>query len=177
MILKSRVVNINHNAVVTDNGLKIGEPKTKRSIRKLPLSDYLYGELITYKTVQERYSRSYDLDMDLISPNTMGGIMNRSRLYSAVKQITKYNSELPQKLHPHSLRHTFVTLLIANGLDVVTVSSLAGDTVEIITKHYAHALKEREAMAMDKIGVVFANITIAPKIEITAQLNPLPVNK
>lgn len=100
--------------------------------------------------------------MGLVCPNQTGGIMARSRLHRAVKSIVKANPELPQDLHPHSLRHSFVSLLISSGLDVVTVASLAGDTVDIITRIYAHALKEREAAAMDKVGGVFAQISAAP---------------
>ena len=65
------------------------------------------------------------------------------------------------------MRNTFVTLLIASGLDVVTVASLAGDTVDVIVKTYAHALKEREAAAMNEIGGVFAQVSaVAPKPQI-----------
>jgi site-specific recombinase XerD len=76
--------------------------------------------------------------------------MERSRLHTAVKSIVKANPELPPDLHPHSLRHSFVSLLISSGLDVVTVASLAGDTVDIITRIYAHALKERERRQWSK---------------------------
>ena len=56
-------------------------------------------------------------------------------------------------------------MLIASGMDIVTVASLAGDSVDVITKVYAHALKEREAAAMDKIGAVFEQISAAtPKL-------------
>jgi site-specific recombinase XerD len=80
----------------------------------------------------------------------------------AVKNIIKAHPELPKDLHPHSLRHSFVSLLISSGLDVVTVASLAGDTVDIITRIYAHALKEREAAAMDRVGGVFAQFGTLP---------------
>lgn len=162
---KASIVHIDHNAVVTSAGLVIGEPKTKRSVRKLPLSPYLQGLLLEHKETQAHYARSIGsawTEMGLVCPNQTGGIMERSRLHTAVKSIVKANPSLPRDLHPHSLRHSFVTLLIASGLDVVTVASLAGDTVDIIVKTYAHALKEREAAAMDKIGGVFAQINAAP---------------
>ena len=162
---QSCIVHIDHNAVVTATGLIIGEPKTKRSIRKLPLSPYLHGLLLEHKTEQSLYARSIGsawVEMGLVAPNQTGGIMERSRLHTAVKSIVKANPALPQDLHPHSLRHSFVSLLISSGLDVVTVASLAGDTVDIITRIYAHALKEREAAAMENIGGVFAQINATP---------------
>ncbi|GHV27972.1 hypothetical protein FACS1894167_03890 [Synergistales bacterium] len=49
-------------------------------------------------------------------------------------------------------------MLISSGMDVVTVAALAGDTVEVISKVYAHSFAAREAEAMDKIGLIFAEI-------------------
>jgi hypothetical protein len=60
------------------------------------------------------------------------------------------------------MRHSFVSLLIANGLDVVNVAALAGDTIEIISKHYAHSFAERRAAAMDIVGASFAGLGNAP---------------
>ncbi|MDR1605380.1 MAG: site-specific integrase [Gracilibacteraceae bacterium] len=170
----NNIVNIDHNAVHTNRGLAIGEPKTKRSIRKLPLSPYLRGVLLEHRKAQVIYSRSLGSqwqDNNLICPNTTGGIMENSRYHIAVKSIVKAYPELPADLHPHSLRHTFVTLLIADGLDVVTVASLAGDTVDIIAKTYAHALKGREAAAMDRIGDVFAKIAPPRRLTLIVSRN------
>jgi hypothetical protein len=56
-----------------------------------------------------------------------------------------------------------ISLLISNGLDLVTVAALAGDTIEIINKHYAHSFAERRAAAMDVVGASFAQlVTPAP---------------
>jgi len=98
----------------------------------------------------------------LVCPNQSGGIMNRSQPYSAVKSIVSRRTELPKKLSPHSLRHTFVSMLIAQGVDIVHVASLAGDTVPVIAKVYAHAFAEREAAAMDRISDVFSQIGSTP---------------
>jgi hypothetical protein len=62
------------------------------------------------------------------------------------------------------MRHSFVSLLISNGLDVVNVAALAGDTIEIISKHYAHSFAERRAAAMDAVGASFAGLTQNPTL-------------
>ncbi|GHV32718.1 hypothetical protein FACS18949_04530 [Clostridia bacterium] len=163
------IVSINHSVGETANGLILGETKTVRSRRKLPLSPYLYGLLSEYHDRQAAYAASIGsswTDNNLVCPNSTGGLMTKTPPYLAVKRITNAHKELPQDLHPHSLRHSFVSLLISSGLDVVTVASLAGDTVEVISKIYAHSFAEREAAAMDKIGGVFAQIsaTAAPPL-------------
>ena len=158
------VININHNAVDTNKGLAIGEPKTKRSIRTLSLNDnsYLYNELLAHKEKQASYALSLGSawhDMDLVCPNNTGRILHRGKLGGAVEKIVKQNPALPQDLHPHSLRHSFVSLLIAQNVDIAVVAYLAGDTIAIITKHYTHALNERVAAAMDNVGAIFSRVT------------------
>jgi hypothetical protein len=44
----------------------------------------------------------------------------------------------------------------------VNVAALAGDTIEIISKHYAHSFAERRAAAMDSIGTIFAETIQSP---------------
>ena len=83
--------------------------------------------------------------------------MDKAAPNKAVKKIVSAREDLPHSLHAHSLRHSFVSLLIANGLDVVSVAALAGDTIEIISKHYAHSFAERRAAAMDAVGASFAS--------------------
>ena len=79
--------------------------------------------------------------------------MDKATPNKAVKRILKERKDLPQNLHAHSLRHSFVSLLISKGLDVVNVASLAGDTIEIISKHYAHSFAEYRAAAMEVVGI------------------------
>jgi integrase len=164
---QSGIVHVDHNAVVTETGFVIGEPKTKRSIRKLPAA-HVIDMLITHKAEQDTRAAligSAWTDNGLVCPNQSGGIMNRTQPYIAVKSLVNAHKELPQELHPHSLRHSFVSMLISQGVDVVHVASLAGDTVPIISKIYAHAFKEREAAAMEQIGAAFAQVSAtAPKL-------------
>ena len=156
----SAIVSINRSVGETRRGLIIGEPKTKRSIRKLP-AGHVVDMLAGHKTEQDLLASSMGsewTDNGLVCPNQSGGIMGRSQPYSAVVSIANKHKELPPDLHPHSLRHTFGSLLIAQGVDIVHVASLMGDTVPVVAKIYAHAFAEREAAAMDKIGAAFAQI-------------------
>jgi len=43
------------------------------------------------------------------------------------------------------LRHTYASILIANGIDVVTVADRLGDPSEMVLKKvYAHASKDKK---------------------------------
>jgi integrase len=164
-------ISVNNAIGQTANGEVIGQPKTKRSVRKLPLSPYLRGVLLEHQDEQAAYALSIGsawTDNGLVVTNRSGGILSHSQTYKAVKSIVKNNPQLPQDLHPHSLRHSFVSLLISSGVDIVTVAKLAGDTVDIITRIYAHSLQERETAAMAQIGGVFAISTAQPKLQLVA---------
>jgi integrase len=158
---KNGIINIEKNCGDTHSGLALTELKTKRSRRKLPLSPMLYDILLEHKTQIEEYSRSLGSlwqDVGVICPNTTGGLMDKATPNKAVKRILNARSALPRGLHAHSMRHSFVSLLISNGLDVVNVAALAGDTIEIISKHYAHSFAERRAAAMEAVGASFAQL-------------------
>ena len=94
--------------------------------------------------------------------------MCKSTPNKAVKRILNARKELPRGLHAHSMRHSFVSLLISSGVDVVNVAALAGDTIEIISKHYAHSFAERRAAAMDVVGASFAQLTSPPPLRLVA---------
>ena len=84
--------------------------------------------------------------------------MNKVMPNNAVKRIINAKKELPRNLHAHSLRHSFVSLLISNGLGPMNDAALAGDTIEIFCKHYAHNFAERRVTAMEIVGASFTNL-------------------
>jgi len=43
-------------------------------------------------------------------------------------------------------------------IDAHAHAALAGDTIEVISKHYAHSFAERRAAAMDVVGASFAQL-------------------
>lgn len=167
----NNVVSIEKNVGETFNGLALTDLKTKRSRRKLPLSPMLKDILLNHKNAQDEQTRTLGSAWEnngLICPNTTGGLMGKSTPNKAVKKILNAHPELPSDLHAHSLRHSFVSLLISNGLDVVNVAALAGDTIEIISKHYAHSFAARRAAAMDVVGNSFAQLGNTAMLSLTA---------
>ena len=159
------IVSIEKNCGDTFNGLALTDLKTKRSRRKLPLSPILRDILLEHNAQQAQYAASIGAlwtDTGVICPNSTGGLMDKATPNKAVKRIINVRQDLPRDLHAHSMRHSFVSLLIANGLDPVNVAALAGDTIEIISKHYAHSFAERRAAAMDIVGASFAGIIQRP---------------
>jgi integrase len=106
---EKNVIYIRTAANETKKGLALGKPKTERSDRMLPISPELRRILLEHKARQEenhkRLGSAYDNTLNLVCPNTSGGILNTDVLNNAVKQIAANTPELPPKLHTHSLRH------------------------------------------------------------------------
>lgn len=156
----SRVIHIKHGITKDRNGKEIiGIPKTKRSRRDLPLSLYLHDLLLEHKERQDKIAAergtAYNNRYNLVATNTAGNIMQLSALTHYMKRIREENPELPADLHTHSLRHSFCSLLIARGYNVVLVAALLGDTVEMVTKIYAHSFKALEREAMSDLSSIF----------------------
>ncbi len=55
-----------------------------------------------------------------------------------VSRVVSLNTQGLEPVSTHDLRHSYVSRLIANGIDPVTVAALAGDKVETILRVYAH---------------------------------------
>ncbi len=51
------------------------------------------------------------------------------------KKVEKY-------LKPYALRHSFITRLVREGIDIKTVATLSGNSVQTIIKHYLAAKQD-----------------------------------
>lgn len=66
--------------------------------------------------------------------------------------LSNVSSTLGFKLYPHLFRHTFCTRLIKRGVDLTTVSKLAGhSTVTMIAKYYIQTTREEKQAAVDRL--------------------------
>lgn len=114
--------------------------KNDSSKRKIPISDKTIKLLKKYKS---EYWESNDKDR--IIHNLSNNGMNKT-----VKKIAG------RKVHPHSLRHSFASYLIYQGIDLITVSKLLGhENLNITLKVYAHQLKEMEQRNNEQIRAIF----------------------
>jgi integrase len=62
-------------------------------------------------------------------------------------------SGLEKKLHFHSLRHTFATWLVQNGVGIYEVQKLLGHTSIVVTQVYSHLSGGELHSAVDRITV------------------------
>ena len=62
-----------------------------------------------------------------------------------LKIVFKKAGGFDERPVPHRLRHTFVRLLLESGVPIADVAELIGDTEEIVRRHCAKWVPERQA--------------------------------
>jgi integrase/recombinase XerD len=66
--------------------------------------------------------------------------------------LNDLGSKLHIKLYPHLFRHTFCTRLLRKGVDITTVSKLAGHhSVNMTSQYYIQTSKEEKKSAVEKL--------------------------
>lgn len=111
------------------------KPKTRRSVRDVPLCAELRGILeahIAAGYAGERYlfrSPGMDRPLSRDTPTQWAesDFTDAGLAYGRAGDLTL-----------HSLRHTFASWLVQRGADLLMVAALMGDTLEMVAKVYAH---------------------------------------
>jgi integrase len=136
------------------------EPKTKSSQRVISVDDGVLSLLMDYKRwwIEQRFfngNRWIETNKLFIKEN--GGCMHPDSITDYTAKFYKANN-LPQ-FSPHSLRHSNISLMIANGVDIKTVSARAGHAnISTTGNIYTHQIKSANARAAEKIGNIFDGI-------------------
>ena len=115
----------------------IGSPKSKSSVRTIPLPTFLIEVLRQYKDNDAVFVLSGSEKP--VEPRTL-----QNRFKSLLKKVN-----LPS-VNFHSLRHMFASNCIELGFDVKTLSEILGhSTVEITLNRYVHSSMERKTACMN----------------------------
>ncbi|WP_238323373.1 tyrosine-type recombinase/integrase [Planococcus antarcticus] len=99
--------------------------------------------------IKKERSKSVFNHSDYLLVSQRGGKLHRD----AVRHwLAKISEELKLKLHPHLFRHTFCTRLIQKGVDLTTVSRLAGHgSVNMTAKYYIQTSREEKMDAVNRL--------------------------
>lgn len=133
-------VSVNQAARIQDGRCIAGPPKSKKSMRSIPVDKELIQFLSDIGRVRESiYVMGHFRDKKRPkNPDTW-----KQRHYDKFMErlIEKY-PEIPE-LTPHELRHTFGSILYTSGVDIYRVSKILGhSSVDITTKIYVHTTVE-----------------------------------
>ena len=132
-------------------------PKTATSNRIIKVADEPLKLLKKHKAEQNiRRLQCGDQwhNNNYVFPNWNGKPMYPAALTSWFKHFLQ-QYDLPS-ITLHSLRHTNASLLIANGINITTVSKRLGHTNTSVTASiYAHAIKTADEIAADTLQNIF----------------------
>ena len=118
----------------------VGEPKSEKSKRAIPLSDELIKLLEMFRS---------DDDNFIISDKTKP-VEPRTLQYHFAKILKNGNYS---SVTFHSLRHAFATKALASGCGMKTLSEIMGhSTVEVTMSRYAHSTIEIKRACMENIN-------------------------
>ena len=126
-------ISINKACVGVKGGGIIGEPKSKSSIRELPLSDPFCEYLSFFSKGQSGYI--INVGKKLLTPANY----TKNRYNKFFFDMESEGISL-KRLSPHELRHTCGTLLYEKTGDLYAVSKYLGhSSVAVTAKYYVHS--------------------------------------
>jgi integrase len=142
---------------VSGFGVVEKEPKTESSKREIAISDKLLTTLEEYKAWYEQYRKSVGdrwTGTDRIFIGEDGKRIYPGTIDNWVHKICEAAGLPPRTVH--SLRHTNITMQIAAGVPLVTVSGRAGHArTSTTTDIYSHFLKSSDKTAAEKLEKLF----------------------
>jgi len=135
---------------------KIYTPKTKESLRTVPIPDTLIPKL-KYHNIKEKQkclkNKIKFSDDNFVFTNRIGNFIDASVLIRSFKNFLKRNNITIKKFH--ALRHTYSTELFKAGADLLTVSKLLGHTNLETTKIYTHVSYDQKEETVNKLNKLF----------------------
>lgn len=130
-------------------------PKTRKSIRKIPLDDRTVEILMVYKHQREEEAsrRGFGNISRLFWVDKSGGPVRSRYVEKAMRKLVQ-KAGVPD-IPFHGLRHTHATLLLANNIHMKTIAERLGHETLYMTDLYSHVLPDtqQEAVrALDRLG-------------------------
>ncbi len=168
--LENRVIyigkSVNVVAEKTETGSNVYRkelttPKTHNSIRYVPLNDE------AVKCAEEILSTFPNGELFIYS-NT-GKLVDSGTLYKQFKSILR-NAGLEER-GVHTLRHSFVSVMYQNGIDVITIAEIIGDTPETVRKTYLHIDKSTKMKAVQTVNIVSSSVDVDTVVDNVIDFN------
>ena len=135
--------------------LRFKAPKTKRGRRTITLPSHIVQELRAHWRTQQEQRMALGIGKAPADSQVLATFDGKPRSPNAVTKewtVAMTKAKLPQ-VTLHSLRHTHASMLIASGMDILTISRRLGHASPTITLAiYGHLIKgtdERAAAIMD----------------------------
>lgn len=118
-------------------------PKTLNSFRTIPIPDSIITKL---NKIENKTGLLFSENNQPLKGKNISSFWSR---------ILKHCNIEHKKFH--SIRHTYASMLLKNGVDIKTVAELMGHSDITITQIYLHSSIEQKHNAVEKINYLFKN--------------------
>jgi integrase len=151
--LQDGYATIERSLTQTNQGLQFKGTKTERP-RRIELPPSTLARLEDHRRRQDQFRQQfgsdYRADLDLIFANPDGTPLKPDSISASVSLLCR-RLGLPKGASLHTLRHSHASVLLANGVDLATVSARLGhSSVRVTADTYSHALRGRDREAADR---------------------------
>jgi len=126
---------------------KLTKPKSKHSTRDVLLPQFLTAEFNALK--KQKKPRPSDFIFGDKNPLGERHFENARDKYHKAAGV--------KRIRIHDFRHSHVSYLISQNVDIVTIAKRIGDTVETVLGTYAHLMPNKQQEMLDKIEMLKYN--------------------
>jgi site-specific recombinase XerD len=134
--------------------LHVVQGKGKKD-RYLPLSEHLIRGLKSYIAAEKPQDWLFNGQPTARSDGDFDNRYSQRGVQWVVKQAAK-TAGISKDVHVHTLRHTFATHLLEDGLDILTVKDLMGHVRIETTMEYLHVARSNPQRAFSPLDTLFA---------------------
>ena len=146
--LKWQDVDFNKKQIFIKRSYNHGQffaPKTRQSIRAIDIAPTLLQTLASWKLA------SVPNENDLVFANEAGQPMNYSNMMNRHYKPALEKAEIPQ-IRFHDLRHTYASLLLAQGENIKYIQTQLGHSSPTVTLNvYSHLMKKENQEAVCRL--------------------------
>ena len=151
---RTHIIHVRHNLANVASRHWLDKPKTKNSVRRIPMSPTVETLLIKQKKAQLWYLKQRGPDRfphpEMVFTTKTGKYMDHTYVERTFKAMIK-DTDFPD-ITLHSLRHAYATFMLAQGVDLKVVSSLLGhSSISTTANLYTDVLDRSRAEAAEKL--------------------------
>lgn len=150
---ENRIISIWRSVVKGDDKILIKNPKTKNSIREVPIPKHVIPILKNHKKVQQELKKDageFYKDRNFVFSNGEGNCFYPDSARNGVKRLL--NAVGAEKTTVHSLRHSYASILYELGEDDKVIQSVLGHaSIKTTMDTYVHLKKSQKETAANKL--------------------------
>lgn len=134
--------------------LKVTEPKTKTSVRSIPLTDKVLKEYAHHKQWHQAEMLRKGYRTKYIFTTDSGNFIYRRNAERSLKRLCESESVNITFKGWHVFRHTFASRLAQNGVPIQTVSKMLGhESINVTSRYYVNVNHDEKRAAINALGL------------------------